>query len=65
MVASDEDGTAFVRGYLTDVTREKKLERQLAAERAQTDAFFRDSAVGLGITDAEAATSASTRRWRG
>jgi two-component system, cell cycle sensor histidine kinase and response regulator CckA len=53
MVATDEDGTAFVRGCLTDVTREKKLERQLAAERAQTDAFFRDSAVGLGITDAE------------
>jgi len=53
MVAADEDGTAFVRGYLTDVTREKKLERQLAAERAQTDAFFRDSAVGLGITDAD------------
>ncbi len=53
MVSADEDGRVLVHGYLTDVTREKELERQLATERAQTEAFFRDSAVGLGITDAE------------
>ena len=53
MVAQDDDGRALVHGYLTDVTREKELERQLAAERAQTDAFFRDAAVGLGISDAD------------
>jgi two-component system, cell cycle sensor histidine kinase and response regulator CckA len=53
MVATDDDGELHVRGYLTEITREKELERQLAAERAQTDAFFRDSAVGLGITDAD------------
>jgi two-component system, cell cycle sensor histidine kinase and response regulator CckA len=53
MISADEDGRALVHGYLTDMTREKELERQLASERAQADAFFRDSAVGLGITDAE------------
>jgi two-component system cell cycle sensor histidine kinase/response regulator CckA len=53
MVSADEDGRALVHGYLSDMTREKELERQLAAERAQTEAFFRDSAVGLGISDAE------------
>jgi two-component system, cell cycle sensor histidine kinase and response regulator CckA len=53
MISTDEDGRALVHGYLSDITREKELERQLAAERAQTEAFFRDSAVGLGITDDE------------
>jgi two-component system cell cycle sensor histidine kinase/response regulator CckA len=52
MISADDDGRAYVHGYLSDITREKELERQLAAERAQTEAFFRDSAVGLGITDA-------------
>jgi two-component system, cell cycle sensor histidine kinase and response regulator CckA len=52
-VAVDDDGELHVRGYLTEITREKELERQLAVERAQTDAFFRDSAIGLGITDAD------------
>ncbi len=36
---SDEDGRALVHGYLTDMTREKELERQLASERAQAAAL--------------------------
>ena len=43
----------YIHGYLVDVTREKELERDLARERATLDAFFRDSAIGLAITDAE------------
>lgn len=53
VVDEGEDGALYIHGYLTDLTREKALERQLADERAQADAFFRDSAVGMGITDAE------------
>jgi PAS domain S-box-containing protein len=52
-VAPGEDGELYVHGYLTDITREKELERELADERAQAEAFFRDSPAGLGITDAE------------
>ena len=48
-----EDGELYVHGYLIDVTREKELERELAAERARTEAFFHDSPVGMGITDAD------------
>ena len=47
-----DDGSATVHGFLTDITREKELERALARERAQTDAFFRDASVGMTITDA-------------
>ena len=43
----------MVQGFLTDVTREKQLQLQSARERDQTDAFFRDSSVGMAITDAE------------
>ncbi|MGZ8715848.1 MAG: PAS domain-containing protein [Gaiellaceae bacterium] len=50
-VATGEDGSATVQGFLTDITREKELE--LAREQAQTDAFFRDSSAGMAITDAE------------
>ena len=53
VVAREDDGELYIHGYLSDVTREKALERELAAERAQAVAFFRDSPVGLGITDAE------------
>jgi two-component system, cell cycle sensor histidine kinase and response regulator CckA len=49
----DEEGGATLQGFLTDITREKELELELARERAQTDAFFRDSSVGMAITDAE------------
>jgi len=52
-VATAEDGSATVQGFLTDITREKELELALARERAQTDAFFRDSSAGMAITDAE------------
>jgi PAS domain S-box-containing protein len=52
-VVRDEDGNATLQGFLTDITREKELELELARERAQTDAFFRDSSVGMAITDAE------------
>ncbi len=51
IVDRGEDGELYVHGFLTDITREKDLERELAAERAQADAFFRDSPVGMGITD--------------
>ena len=53
VIAREDDGELYIHGYLSDVTREKTLERELAAERAQAAAFFRDSPVGLGITDAE------------
>jgi two-component system cell cycle sensor histidine kinase/response regulator CckA len=53
VVDRDDDGEFYVHGHLTDVTREKELERELADERAQADAFFRDSPVGMGITDAD------------
>jgi two-component system, cell cycle sensor histidine kinase and response regulator CckA len=53
VVARENDGELYIHGYLGDVTREKTLERELAAERAQAAAFFRDSPVGLGISDAE------------
>jgi PAS domain S-box-containing protein len=53
VVACEDDGELYVHGYLGDITREKTLERELAAERAQAEAFFRDSPVGLGISDAE------------
>jgi two-component system, cell cycle sensor histidine kinase and response regulator CckA len=48
-----DDGELYVHGYLIDVTREKELERELAAERAQAEAFFNDSPVGMGITDGQ------------
>jgi two-component system, cell cycle sensor histidine kinase and response regulator CckA len=51
VVARDESGTLVGHGYLTDVTREKELERQLETERVQADAFFRGSSVGLAISD--------------
>jgi PAS domain S-box-containing protein len=51
VVALGDDGTSTVQGFLTDITREKQLELELARERAQTDAFFRDSSVGMAITD--------------
>ena len=41
----------YVYGYLSDVTREKELEHELALERATLDAFFRESSIGLGITE--------------
>jgi PAS domain S-box-containing protein len=53
VVAVGADGDLTVQGFLTDVTREKQLELELAREREQTDAFFRDSSVGMVITDAE------------
>ena len=53
IVDRGEDGKLYVHGYLIDVTREKELERQLAAERAEAEAFFHDSPIGMGITDAE------------
>ncbi len=53
VVDRGDDGELYVHGYLTDVTREKELERELAAERAQAEAFFRDSPVGMGITDGD------------
>lgn len=53
VVDRDDDGKFYIHGYLTDVTREKELERELAAERAQAEAFFRDSPAGMGITDGE------------
>jgi len=52
-VATGEDGVVTVQGFLTDITHEKELELELARERAQTDAFFRDSSAGMAITDAE------------
>jgi len=42
-----------VHGYLIDITHEKELERELARERATLDAFFRESSIGLAITDSE------------
>jgi two-component system cell cycle sensor histidine kinase/response regulator CckA len=51
VVERDDDGEFYVHGHLTDVTREKELERELAAERAQAEAFFRDSPTGMGISD--------------
>lgn len=53
IVEEDDGGPVQVRGFLTDVSREKELERQLAGERAQTEAFFRDATVGLAISDAD------------
>jgi two-component system cell cycle sensor histidine kinase/response regulator CckA len=53
VVDRDDDGEFYVHGHLTDVTREKELERELAAERAQAEAFFRDSPTGMGITDGD------------
>ncbi|MEP6812721.1 MAG: PAS domain S-box protein [Actinomycetota bacterium] len=53
VVALEDDGELYVHGYLSDITREKMLERALAEERAQAEAFFRDSPVGLGISDGE------------
>jgi two-component system cell cycle sensor histidine kinase/response regulator CckA len=53
VVDSGEDGELYIHGYLTEITREKELERELAAERAEAEAFFRDSPAGMGITDAE------------
>ena len=53
IVERDDDGEFYVHGHLTDVTREKELERELAAERAQAEAFFRDSPTGMGISDRE------------
>ena len=53
VVDRDDDGEFYVHGHLTDVTREKELERELAAERAQAEAFFRDSPMGMGITDSD------------
>jgi two-component system cell cycle sensor histidine kinase/response regulator CckA len=35
VVALEDDGELYVHGYLSDITREKMLERELAAERAQ------------------------------
>jgi PAS domain S-box-containing protein len=52
-LATADDGSVTVQGFLTDITREKELELALARERAQTDAFFRDSSVGMAITDAD------------
>ena len=52
-LATAEDGSVTVQGFLADITREKELELALARERAQTDAFFRDSSVGMAITDAD------------
>jgi two-component system cell cycle sensor histidine kinase/response regulator CckA len=49
--AVTRDGRAH--GYLLDITREKELERELARERATLDAFFRESSIGLAITDSE------------
>jgi PAS domain S-box-containing protein len=43
----------FIHGFLLDVTREKELEQDLARQRAALDAFFRESSIGLAITDAE------------
>src|SRR6266568_1294728 len=53
VVDRDDDGEFYVHGYLTDVTREKELERELVAERAQAETFFRDSPTGMGITDSD------------
>ena len=53
VVDRGDDGELYVHGYLVDVTREKELERELAAERAQAEAFFRDSPAGMGITDGD------------
>ena len=53
VVAVGAEGDLTVQGFLTDVTHEKQLELELAREREQTDAFFRDSSVGMVITDAE------------
>ncbi len=52
VVAHDGD-EHVLHGYLADVTRECELEQELERERALADAFFRDSAVGLAVTDAE------------
>jgi PAS domain S-box-containing protein len=49
--ASIRDG--LIHGYIVDVTREKRLERELARERATLDAFFHDASIGLAITDSE------------
>jgi two-component system, cell cycle sensor histidine kinase and response regulator CckA len=53
VVEEGEYGSMFLHGFLTDVTREKELERELADERAHADAFFRDSPIAMGITDAD------------
>ena len=53
IVDRGDDGELYVHGYLIDVTREKELERELAAERARAVAFFRDSPAGMGITDGD------------
>ena len=53
VVERGDDGEPYIQGFLTDITRERVLEQELAEERAGADAFFRDSAVGMGITDAE------------
>jgi two-component system, cell cycle sensor histidine kinase and response regulator CckA len=51
-IAACRGDELLAHGYLSDVTREKELEHQLRAERARTEAFFRDAPVGLGISDA-------------
>src|SRR6185312_14073479 len=43
----------FIHGFLLDISREKELELDLARQRAALDAFFRESSIGLGITDAD------------
>jgi PAS domain S-box-containing protein len=53
IVDRGDDGELYVHGFLTDVTREKELEQELADERAQAEAFFHDSPAGMGITDGD------------
>jgi two-component system, cell cycle sensor histidine kinase and response regulator CckA len=49
--ASIQDG--LIHGYIVDITREKRLERELARERTTLDAFFNDASIGLAITDSD------------
>jgi two-component system cell cycle sensor histidine kinase/response regulator CckA len=49
--ASIQEG--LIHGYIVDITREKRLERELARERATLDAFFNDASIGLAITDGD------------
>jgi two-component system cell cycle sensor histidine kinase/response regulator CckA len=45
-VGPDDDGELCVHGFLTDINREKELERELAAHvRAHAEASFRDAPV--------------------
>jgi PAS domain S-box-containing protein len=53
IVAREDDGLLYAHGYLSDVTREWTLARELADERAQADALFRASPAGLALTDGE------------